>query len=131
MKIKSIDHLVITAQDGEASLRFYVDVLGMEPIEGERLAVRFGNQKINIHRKKAEYLPAAENPSYGSADLCFQVEGDLNQIERELEEKGIRLELGGIVDRTGAMGPMKSLYIRDPDGNLIELSSYGDSKNGL
>ena len=128
MRIRAIDHLVITARDWEKSLKFYVDVLGMKRIPGEHLAVRFGEQKINIHRKKAEYLPAAASPSYGSADLCFQVEGDLEQILKELEEKGIHPELGGIVDRTGARGPMKSLYIRDPDGNLIELSSYGDQK---
>ena len=124
MKIERLDHLVITTEDLEACLHFYGDILGME-IEHQNgcYALRFGNQKFNIHRKKAEFLPAAKNVTYGSLDLCFIVEGDIQDIKEVIEHKGWPIEYG-IVDRTGACGPMQSLYLRDPDGNLIELSVY-------
>lgn len=124
MKIKNIDHMVVTTDDLEACLHFYVDVLGMElDDKNDRYAVKFGNQKINIHRKKAEFLPAAKNVTYGSQDICLIAEGTMEEIEAELKEKGIGIELG-IVDRTGASGPISSIYLRDPDGNLVEIGVY-------
>lgn len=124
MKIKNIDHMVVTTDDLEACLYFYVDVLGMElDDKNDRYAVKFGNQKINIHRKKAEFLPAAKNVTYGSQDICLIAEGTMEEIEAELKEKGIGIELG-IVDRTGASGPISSIYLRDPDGNLVEIGVY-------
>lgn len=124
MKIRNLDHLVITTQNLDACLRFYVDVLGMECIHSDgRYAVRFGNQKFNIHTKKAEFLPAAAHPTYGSLDLCLAVEDDILSVKREIEEKGYPIEEGPVV-RHGALGEMNSLYLRDPDGNLVELCSY-------
>ena len=124
MKIKNLDHLVITTNNLEKCLYFYVDVLGMElDNNNDRYAVKFGNQKINIHRKKAEFLPAARNVTFGSADICLIAEGDIDSIYTEIKEKGVQVELG-IVERTGAMGKIKSIYLRDPDENLIEISTY-------
>lgn len=124
MKIRRIDHLVITTADLEKCIRFYTEILDMELVEKDgRIALRFGDQKINIHRKKAEFLPAARNVVYGSQDLCFIAEGDIRDIRREIEKKGYPVELG-IVQRTGALGSMDSIYLRDPDGNLVEVSVY-------
>ena len=124
MKIDHLDHLVITTQDLEQCLHFYVDVLGMELDDSNgRYAVKFGSQKINIHRKKAEFLPAARNVTFGSQDICLIAQGNIHEIKAEIEAKGWPVELG-IVQRTGACGPMDSIYLRDPDGNLIELSVY-------
>lgn len=123
MKIKKLDHIVITTQDLEKCIHFYVDILGMELDDSNhRYAVKFGEQKINIHRKKAEFLPAAQNVTYGSQDICLLAEGNIEDIEKELKNKGIEIELG-IVSRTGACGPILSIYLRDPDGNLVEVST--------
>ena len=124
MKIDHLDHLVITTQNLDSCLHFYVDILGMEPDDRHnRYAVKFGNQKFNIHRKKAEFLPAARNVTYGSQDICLIAQGDINEIKAEVEAKGWPVELG-VVQRTGACGAMDSIYLRDPDGNLIEISVY-------
>ena len=124
MKIDHLDHLVITTQDLEKCLHFYVDILGMELDDSNnRYAVKFGNQKFNIHRRKAEFLPAARNVTCGSQDICLIAEGDIREIKAEIEAKGLPVELG-IVQRTGACGAMNSIYLRDPDENLIELSVY-------
>lgn len=124
MKINRIDHLVIPVRDIRRSLQFYTEVLGMEAdVSGGRYAVRFGNQKINLHVGKAEFLPAARNPAFGSGDICFVVECGLREVKTELEAKGVDIE-EGIVSRHGALGEMKSIYVRDPDGNLIELAEY-------
>ncbi|MCH4039366.1 MAG: VOC family protein [Lachnospiraceae bacterium] len=127
MKIKNIDHLVITTQNLDACLHFYADILGMEcDVSNGRYLVRFGNQKFNIHTKKAEFLPAAAFPTYGSLDLCLVVDGDIETVKQEIAEKGYPIEEGPVI-RHGALGEMKSIYLRDPDGNLIELSSYSVS----
>lgn len=128
MRIEGIDHLVITTSDLGACLHFYVDVLGMElDSSHSRYAVRFGSQKFNIHTKKAEFLPAAERHTYGSLDLCLVVSGDLDEAKHEVEGKGWPVELGP-VERYGARGPMRSIYLRDPDGNLVELCSYTEGQ---
>jgi catechol 2,3-dioxygenase-like lactoylglutathione lyase family enzyme len=124
MKIKNIDHFVITTQDLRACLDFYVSGLGMEhrEVNGHH-NLYFPGGKISIHTKKGEFLPAALNPSYGSQDFCLIVEDDLETVQHELAAKGIT-PLTDIVERHGANGVMHSLYVRDPDGNLVELSGY-------
>ena len=124
MKISRLDHLVITTADLERCLHFYVEILGMELDRRDgRYAVRFGSQKFNIHCRPAEFEPAARHPTYGSQDICLVAEGKIEDIRAELEEKGCPIELG-VVERTGALGLMDSIYIRDPDENLVEISVY-------
>jgi catechol 2,3-dioxygenase-like lactoylglutathione lyase family enzyme len=122
MRIASLDHLVLTVADPDATVAFY-ERLGMlrEAFEGGRVALRFGRQKINLHRAGAEIAPHARRPTPGSGDVCLLVEGPLDAVERELAAAGIAVELGP-VERSGAQGPLRSLYLRDPDGNLVELS---------
>ena len=120
--IASLDHLVLTVADPEATVAFY-ERLGMrrEEFDGGRLALRFGGQKINLHRAGQPIQPHARKPTPGSADFCLLVEGLLDEVECELEQAGVVFELGPVA-RTGAMGPIRSLYLRDPDDNLVELS---------
>ena len=120
--IRSLDHLVLTVADLDATLRFYVNALGMTHTRfGERHAVSFGTQKINLHVAGHELTPRAANATAGSGDLCFLIDASLDEAEAKLRAHGIVIEEGP-VDRTGATGPLRSLYIRDPDQNLIELS---------
>jgi catechol 2,3-dioxygenase-like lactoylglutathione lyase family enzyme len=122
VRIRRLDHFVLTVADPEATVAFY-ERLGMERVEfGDgRLAVRFGDHKINLHQAGRPIQPHARRPTPGSADVCLLVEGTLDAVERELERAGVVFELGP-VPRTGATGPIRSLYLRDPDGNLVELS---------
>jgi catechol 2,3-dioxygenase-like lactoylglutathione lyase family enzyme len=122
VRIASLDHFVLTVADPEATVAFY-ERLGMrrEEFGDGRLAVRFGNQKINLHQAGRPIQPHARRPTPGSADVCLLVEGTLDEVERELERAGVVFELGP-VPRTGTTGPLRSLYLRDPDGNLVELS---------
>jgi catechol 2,3-dioxygenase-like lactoylglutathione lyase family enzyme len=125
MRMAGLDHLVLTVADLERSIAFYQQVLGMTPetFGDGRRALRFGNQKINLHPAAGEILPRAARPTPGSADLCFLIEGSIAAAQAHLAACGVEVEEGP-VPRTGARGPITSLYIRDPDGNLIELSSY-------
>jgi catechol 2,3-dioxygenase-like lactoylglutathione lyase family enzyme len=122
VRIASLDHIVLTVADPDATVAFY-ERLGMhrEEFEDGRVALRFGEQKINLHRAGRPIQPHARRPTPGSADVCLLVEGTLDAVERELERAGVVFELGP-VPRTGAAGPIRSLYLRDPDGNLVELS---------
>jgi catechol 2,3-dioxygenase-like lactoylglutathione lyase family enzyme len=122
VRIASLDHLVLTVADPEATVAFY-ERLGMsrQEFDDGRLALRFGDQKINLHRAGQPIQPHARRPTPGSADVCLLVEGTLDAVERELELAGVVFELGPVA-RTGALGPIRSLYLRDPDGNLVELS---------
>ncbi len=125
MKIERIDHLVLTVSDVERTCDFYSRVLGMETVvfdEGRR-ALAFGGQKINLHQAGEEFEPHAAHPAPGSADLCFITGVPTDEVLRELESHGIGV-VRGPVERTGALGPMESVYFRDPDGNLIEVSNY-------
>lgn len=126
MPVASLDHLVLTVADVEASAAFYGRVLGMARVVfgPERVALQFGNQKINLHPAASPYPPHAAHPTRGSADLCFAVEDGLQDWMRHLASCGVALEQGPVA-RTGARGPMTSIYFRDPDGNLIELAHYG------
>lgn len=123
--IESLDHLVLTVADIEATVGFYCGVLGMERVSfaGGRTALSFGRQKINLHVKGHEFEPKARTPLPGSADLCFVASLPLDRVAARLAAAGIAIEEGP-VPRTGAMGPITSLYVRDPDGNLVEISRY-------
>ena len=121
--IDHLDHLVLTCVDPGATVRFYTDVLGMtlETFRGDRIAFRFGNQKINLHVKGKEFEPKAHLPVPGALDLCFMAAVPLTQVIAHLEAKGWPI-VEGPVERTGATRPIRSVYIRDPDLNLIEIS---------
>ncbi|MEU0276995.1 VOC family protein [Streptomyces sp. NPDC006195] len=125
MRVERLDHLVLTVADIEATVVFYTRVLGMEPVVfgGGRRALAFGQSKINLHRAGHEFEPKAARPSPGSADLCFVVADPLERVIAELAAQGVPVEEGP-VERTGALGPFVSVYVRDPDGNLVELSHY-------
>lgn len=126
--VQSLDHLVLTVADIAATCAFYESALGMRaesftPAGGApRLALKFGAQKINLHQAGREFEPKARTPLPGSADLCFLSETPLGEWQRHLGDLGIAIEEGP-VRRTGAEGPILSLYLRDPDGNLIEVSN--------
>jgi len=125
MNILRLDHLVLTVADIDATCAFYTVVLGMETTTfGEgRKALRFGDQKINLHQRGQEFEPKAEHPLPGSADLCFITDTPLEAVVRTLEHHNVPIIERGVI-RTGATGPIRSVYFRDPDGNLIEVSNY-------
>lgn len=125
MKIQRIDHIVLTVASIERTLQFYSTVLSFEIVSfgNNRKALTFGNQKINLHEKGKEFEPKADKPTCGSADLCFIAETPIENILAELKEKEIDI-IEGIVERTGATGKIKSVYFRDPDKNLVEVSNY-------
>lgn len=125
MKTDSLDHLVLTVKDIDATCDFYRNALGMETVNfgAGRKALAFGRQKINLHLHGNEFEPKAEKPMPGSADLCFITSVPLEQVVVHLERQGIEI-LEGPVPRTGAVGPIMSVYFRDPDLNLIEVSNY-------
>jgi catechol 2,3-dioxygenase-like lactoylglutathione lyase family enzyme len=125
VRIDRLDHLVLTVADLEATIEFYSHVLGMEvaTFADGRKAVAFGNQKINLHQAGHEFEPKASRPTPGSADLCFVSETSLETWGSYLAVLGVSVELGP-VERTGALGTMRSIYLRDPDGNLIEIANY-------
>jgi catechol 2,3-dioxygenase-like lactoylglutathione lyase family enzyme len=126
--IERVDHIVLTTRDKDACIRFYTEVLGMElvrfrtPTE-ERLALRFGAQKINLHEWGKEFTPRAHVAVPGSLDLCFIAAIALEAVIEKLKQKNIPI-LEGPVAKTGAKGPIRSVYVRDPDLNLVEISVY-------
>ena len=128
MKITNIDHIVLTVSNIETTTKFYSEILGMSVVKfgDNRTALTFGNQKINLHQKGEEIDPKAENPICGSADLCLIAETSIETVLNELKSKNIEI-IDGIVDRAGAVGVIKSIYFRDPDNNLIEISNYEQS----
>ena len=125
MNVQAIDHLVLTVKDIDATCSFYARVLGMNVtiFHGNRKALSFGVQKINLHPYGKELDPKAKVPTPGSADLCFVTSVPIPDVITHLASCGVNL-LEGPVHRTGASGPMVSVYFRDPDGNLIEVSNY-------
>ncbi len=125
MNIDRIDHLVLTVRDVSLSCDFYSKVMGMEIVSfgPGRKALAFGSQKINLHLAGAEIEPHANKPTPGSADLCFISSTPLKDLVEHLRRSGVSV-LEGPVKRTGALGPIESIYFRDPDLNLIELSNY-------
>jgi catechol 2,3-dioxygenase-like lactoylglutathione lyase family enzyme len=125
MKIDRMDHVVLTVKDVEATCEFYARVLGMKPVtfgEGRR-ALHFGRQKINLHPAGREYSPRAQHPVAGSADLCLIAGVPLSEALAHFEKCGVKI-IEGPAERAGALGTMLSVYFRDPDLNLIEVSEY-------
>ena len=127
MKIDRLDHLVLTVRDIGVTCDFYSRALGMKVVTfgNDRKALQFGRQKINLHERGKEFDPKAVNPTPGSGDLCFITETPLSQVMGHIRSCGIEI-IEGPVRRTGAVGPVESIYLRDPDGNLIEVSNYLD-----
>jgi catechol 2,3-dioxygenase-like lactoylglutathione lyase family enzyme len=122
--IDRLDHLVLTVADIDATIAFYTSVLGMEVVTfGSRKALRFGEQKINLHQAGKEFEPKAAHPTPGSGDLCFITKAPLEDVISYLQAAHCDIELGPVV-RTGAAGTIRSIYLRDPDLNLIEISNY-------
>jgi catechol 2,3-dioxygenase-like lactoylglutathione lyase family enzyme len=128
MEVQRIDHLVLTVRDLAATCDFYSRVLGMRVVTfgRDRKALQFGQQKINLHEHGNEFEPKALVPTPGSADLCFLTSVPLTQVIPHIRSCGVQI-LEGPVSRTGAAGPIESVYVRDPDGNLIEISNAGDT----
>ena len=123
--IDHIDHIVLTTRDKDACIRFYTEVLGMtlEKFAGNRLALKFGNQKINLHEWGREFTPRAHVAAPGTLDLCFIASIGLEKVIENLKKNNIPI-LEGPVAKTGAAGPIRSVYVRDPDLNLVEISVY-------
>jgi catechol 2,3-dioxygenase-like lactoylglutathione lyase family enzyme len=126
VRVSRLDHLVITAADLDRTAEFYTRVCGMRRHtfgpQG-RTALLFGQQKINLHQAGHELEPCAARPGPGSQDLCFVVDGTPDQVRAHLIECGVEIEQGPVT-RTGALGPITSHYVRDPDGNLLEFACY-------
>lgn len=122
--LTAIDHFVLTVRNIEKSVRFYRDTLGCPIITfgDNRFAVQIGSSKINLHQADSPIVPHASVPTSGSADFCLLTDSSVGEIQNYLLSQNIEIELGP-VGRTGAAGPITSFYIRDPDGNLIEISS--------
>jgi catechol 2,3-dioxygenase-like lactoylglutathione lyase family enzyme len=131
VRIESLDHLVLTVRDVEATAAFYSSVLGMRVVTfgDNRKALAFGTQKINLHLAGREFEPKAAAPTPGSADLCFLTAEPLDRVIEHLRSCGVAV-IEGPVARTGATGPIRSVYFRDPDGNLIEVANLEASPGG-
>lgn len=132
MHIDRLDHLVLTVRDVEATCEFYERVMQMRAVTfaGGRRALTFGNQKLNLHPADAPISPHASRPTAGSADLCFITAAPIAEVVARLQRLGVGIEEGP-VRRTGATGPIMSVYFRDPDDNLIEVAEYvSDTESG-
>jgi catechol 2,3-dioxygenase-like lactoylglutathione lyase family enzyme len=125
ISIERLDHLVLTVNNIDVTCDFYHRVLGMQVVTfGEgRKALTFGQQKINLHQVGREFEPKAAKPTAGSADVCFIAQTTLAEVVAHLRACGVAI-IAGPVQRTGAVGPIESVYFRDPDLNLIEVSVY-------
>lgn len=125
MQIDRLDHFVLTVRDIGVTIGFYQTVLAMAPVTfgSGRKALTFGQSKINLHPADAPIVPHANHPVPGSADLCFITSESIESVIDHLRNCGVPVE-DGPVPRTGALGPITSVYLRDPDGNLIEISTY-------
>lgn len=122
--IETLDHLVLTVAKLDATTDFYSEVLGMDVITHDgRKALAFGEQRINLHQRGHEFNPKAAHPTPGAGDLCFITSTPLDEVMAYLGELRVHIEEGP-VERTGAMSQIRSIYIRDPDHNLVEISNY-------
>ena len=123
--IDHLDHLVLTVANIDTTCDFYTRILGMKKVTfaGGRKALAFGRQKINLHPAGNEYDPKAATPMPGSGDLCFIAAEPIDDVIAHLNAEEVDI-IEGPGERTGATGPINSVYFRDPDGNLIEVSNY-------
>ena len=135
LSVRRIDHLVLTCRDISATLRFYTEVLGMKEVTfgGQRKALAFGRQKLNLHAAGQaggadDVVAVAACPTPGAVDLCLVVSEPIDSVIAHLGACGVPIEEGPVV-RTGALGVIRSVYVRDPDGNLIELARYLDDQD--
>jgi catechol 2,3-dioxygenase-like lactoylglutathione lyase family enzyme len=130
--IDRIDHLVLTVADVDQTMDFYVRVLGMEPVTfgAGRRALGFGRHKLNLHQAGRELEPKARRPTPGSVDVCLITTDPLDRVLDHLRAHQVPVEEGPVA-RTGATGPITSIYFRDPDGNLIEVSTYDDDRQAM
>ena len=128
MNIDRIDHVVMTVRNLDATCDFYTRVLGMRVVTfaGGRKALAFGRQKINLHVAGREFEPKAAHPTPGSVDLCLITTSTLDDVIAQLAACDVRI-IEGPIAKTGATGPIRSVYFRDPDDNLIEVSTYGNA----
>jgi catechol 2,3-dioxygenase-like lactoylglutathione lyase family enzyme len=126
LELRRIDHVVLTVADMEATIDFYVRALGMRHVvTGERHALHFGDCKLNLHPEVNDLPPLkAAVPTLGSEDICLVADGTIDDVVSELRAAGVEIEEGPVA-RDGALGPMTSVYFRDPDANLVEISVYG------
>jgi catechol 2,3-dioxygenase-like lactoylglutathione lyase family enzyme len=124
MHIDALDHVVLTVRDMERTCEFYSRILGMQVVEfqGDRKALKFGAQKFNLHQAGSEFEPKAAVPTPGSIDLCLLTSVPMNDVLEHLQLNGVAI-VEGPVHKTGAVGALLSVYMRDPDGNLIEVSN--------
>ena len=125
MQVERLDHLVLTVASIAETCRFYEETLGMTAMTSAdgRTALHFGAQKINLHEKGREFEPKAAHPIPGSGDLCFVTTTPMDVVLAHLSTCDVTIEEGPVL-RSGALGPMLSVYFRDPDGNLIEVANY-------
>ena len=124
MRVTAIDHVVLTVGDIDTTIAFYERALGMRAVtfgEGRR-ALSFGEQKLNLHQAGREFEPHARVATAGSVDVCFRTDLPLDEVVAHLRREGIAIELGPVA-KTGARGPLRSVYFRDPDGNLVEVAN--------
>ena len=122
--LDQLDHLVLTVANIDATIDFYTEVLGMDPVTLDgRKALTFGTQTVKLHQRGHEFKPHAGHPTPGSADLCFITSAPLDEVIRYVTELRVHIEAGP-AERNGAMGKIRSIYIRDPDRNLIEVANY-------
>jgi catechol 2,3-dioxygenase-like lactoylglutathione lyase family enzyme len=128
MQIDRIDHVVLTVKNVDATCEFYTRVLGMRVVTfaGGRKALAFGRQKLNLHEAGREFEPKAHRPTPGSVDLCLITDTPLDAVTEHLRRCDVAI-IEGPVPKTGATGPIRSVYFRDPDGNLIEVANYVQS----
>jgi catechol 2,3-dioxygenase-like lactoylglutathione lyase family enzyme len=128
MNITGLDHVVLTVRSIARTCEFYQRALGAEVITfgAGRTALQLGENKINLHEAGKEFEPKADTPTPGSGDICLITSAPLADVAKQLRARGIEIEEGPVA-RTGARGPIVSLYIRDPDGNLVEIASYDEA----
>ncbi|MDZ5809947.1 VOC family protein [Halorubrum sp. AD140] len=130
MHISGLDHVVLTVADVDRAVEFYAGALGgtAETFDGGRRAVSFGDQKINFHPAEDVYTPHARRPTPGSGDVCLVVDDPLDEVRRALRDRDVAV-VHGPVEKVGARGLTESVYVRDPDGNLVELARYDANRS--